>query len=101
MGDQQWQLKAAVVHNWRAHRERMRALTVSGDESTVVTAGRGLVNGRDSEVVRCWRLSDGAPGAPSAQGSVCGTVVALSGPSTKPPISILRAVFTSLDLSKG
>lgn len=63
MGDRPWKLKAAVVHKWRAHRERMRAMAVSGDESTVVTAGRGLVNGRDAEVVRCWRLSDGAPGA--------------------------------------
>ena len=40
----------------------MRALVVTADESAVVTAGRGLVNGRDSEVVRCWRLSDGAAG---------------------------------------
>lgn len=51
-----------MLHDWRAHRERMRALVVTADESAVVTAGRGLVNGRDSEVVRCWRLSDGAAG---------------------------------------
>ena len=67
-GDRPWRLKASVVHSWRAHRERMRALAVTGSEGTVVTAGRGLVNGRDSEVVRCWRLSDGAPGVPKGPG---------------------------------
>jgi hypothetical protein len=33
------------------------------DEQTVVTAGRGLVGGRQAEVLRCWRISCGTAGA--------------------------------------
>ncbi len=62
---QPWRLRTAVVHQWRAFPERLRALAASEDELTIVTAGRGTLAGADAEVLRCWILADGSAGASS------------------------------------
>ncbi|GIL93181.1 hypothetical protein Vretifemale_20578, partial [Volvox reticuliferus] len=53
-----WSLQAAVVHSWPAHRDRIRAVAVHPGECAVLTAGRGMVGGREGPVVRVWSLSD-------------------------------------------
>lgn len=60
-----WRLRAAVVHGWRAHRQRLTAIAAHPDELLVATAGRGHVGGQDQDVVRCWNLADTAAGVPS------------------------------------
>ena len=57
-----WRLRAAVVHGWRAHRQRLTAIATHPNEQAVATAGRGHVNGQDQEVVRCWSLAQAAAG---------------------------------------
>ncbi|GIL63862.1 hypothetical protein Vafri_17726, partial [Volvox africanus] len=47
-----WSLQAAVVHSWPAHRDRIRAVAVHPGECAVLTAGRGMVAGREGPVVR-------------------------------------------------
>ncbi|EFJ45702.1 hypothetical protein VOLCADRAFT_93838, partial [Volvox carteri f. nagariensis] len=53
-----WSLQAAVVHSWPAHRDRIRALAAHPGECAVLTAGRGMVAGREGPVVRVWSLAD-------------------------------------------
>ena len=62
MLEREWRLQAKVVQQWRCHPERMRAIAAFDHESSVVTAGRGLVSGKQAEVLRCWRISTGTAG---------------------------------------
>lgn len=57
-----WRLQAAVVHGWQAHRERLRAIAADTEEQVLVSSGRGNVNGREAEVLRCWSIADAAAG---------------------------------------
>ena len=41
----------------------MRAIGACDHEQTVVTAGRGLVGRKQTEVLRCWRICTGTAGA--------------------------------------
>ena len=51
-----------MVHGWQAHRERLRAIAADADEQVLVSSGRGNVNGREAEVLRCWSIADAAAG---------------------------------------
>ncbi|KAK9789958.1 hypothetical protein WJX73_004390 [Symbiochloris irregularis] len=57
-----WRLSTVVIGSWRAHKEGLHLLAAHDDEESVVTAGRGIIEGRDCEVLRCWRLSDTTAG---------------------------------------
>jgi len=51
-----------VIYRWRCHPERMRAIAAFDHEQSVVTAGRGLVGGKQAEVLRCWCIASGTAG---------------------------------------
>ena len=51
-----------MVHGWQAHRERLRAIAADAEEQVLVSSGRGNVNGREAEVLRCWSIADAAAG---------------------------------------
>lgn len=51
-----------MVHGWQAHRERLRAIAADTEEQVLVSSGRGNVNGREAEVLRCWSIADAAAG---------------------------------------
>lgn len=57
-----WRLKASVVHQWRAHRERLRGQLADEDQAVVITAGWAQLGGKDAEVLRCWSLADASAG---------------------------------------
>ena len=59
-----WQLSTGVVKAWRAHREGLRHMAACAEEASLVTAGGGLIDGRECEVVRFWRLADTGAGEP-------------------------------------
>jgi len=40
----------------------MRAIAAFDNEQSVVTAGRGLVGGKQAEVLRCWHIATGTAG---------------------------------------
>lgn len=65
-----WRLSTAVIRSWRAHREGLRLMVAHEDEGSLVTAGRGLIDGKECEVLRCWRLSDTSAGAKAEHGMV-------------------------------
>ncbi|GAB4814854.1 hypothetical protein N2152v2_001900 [Parachlorella kessleri] len=59
-GQGSWQLAAVSLHEFRAHKERLRLCLADEERQVVITAGKGT---RDAEVIRVWALADGEPGA--------------------------------------
>ena len=55
--EQTWRFNARVAHSWRAHKEGLRLVAVSEMEDMVVSAGKGMLAGREGDVLRVWDLA--------------------------------------------